>query len=389
MNNFQFHNPTEIVFGTDSLNHLGQSIQKFGGTNVLLVYGGGSIQKTGIYDRVLHQLREVHIRFIELAGVEPNPRLTTVNKGIALCREHDVDFILAVGGGSVLDAAKAIAVGVPYTGDVWDFLIRKAEITSALPLGTVLTLSATGSEMNGNAVITHWDQKLKKAFGSIHAYPKFSILDPTLTCSVPRDQTGNGIVDIMSHVFEQYFSLTHHTPLQERLCESILQTVIENGELALANPHDLHARANLMLCGTYALNGGMISVGMDTDWASHGIEHEISAIYDIAHGAGLAIVFPNWMTYVYSSRIDRFVQFALRVWHVNPTGKSDEEIALLGIQATRDYFNRIGMPATLTSVNIDESQFDRMAAEAVSFGNIGSFQQLDASDVRAILNMSL
>jgi alcohol dehydrogenase YqhD (iron-dependent ADH family) len=193
----------------------------------------------------------------------------------------------------------------------------------------------------------------------------------------------------MSHVFEQYFSLTHHTPLQERLCESILQTVIENGELALANPHDLHARANLMLCGTYALNGGMISVGMDTDWASHGIEHEISAIYDIAHGAGLAIVFPNWMTYVYSSRIDRFVQFALRVWHVNPTGKSDEEIALLGIQATRDYFNRIGMPATLTSVNIDESQFDRMAAEAVSFGNIGSFQQLDASDVRAILNMSL
>jgi alcohol dehydrogenase YqhD (iron-dependent ADH family) len=388
MNNFQFYNPTTIEFGKDSLNRLGERMNGQA-KKVLLVYGGGSIKKNGIYDQVIKQLKEVHIDVIELAGVEPNPRVTTVRKGISLCREHHVDFILAVGGGSVLDGAKAIAAGVPYAGDVWDFLIGKAEITSALPLGTVLTLAATGSEMNGSAVITNWEANLKKAFGSIHCYPKFSILDPTLTFSVPRDQTGYGIVDIMSHVFEQYFSLTANTPLQERFCESLLQTVIENGELALAEPNNYVARANLMLCGTYALNGGMISVGMENDWASHGIEHEVSAISDIAHGAGLAILFPNWMKYVYQNRVDRFVQYACRVWNINPVGKTEDEIALAGIQATRNYFNRIGMPATLADVNIDATHIDRMAKEAVSFGKIGSFKSLDEHDVRAILKMSL
>jgi alcohol dehydrogenase YqhD (iron-dependent ADH family) len=385
---FTFQNPTLIDFGEGSLKKLGTQIKPYA-KKVLLVYGGGSIKKTGLYDQVLQQLTKIGIETIELAGVEPNPRVTTVRRGIALCREHGVDFILAVGGGSVIDAAKAVAAGVPYDGDVWDFLIHKAQVKSALPLGTVLTLSATGSEMNGNAVITHWELKLKKAFGSIHVYPKFSILDPTLTYSLPREQTCNGIVDMMSHVFEQYFSLTPDTPLQERLCESILQTVIENGEIALANPTNYEARANLMLCGTYALNGGMISVGVHTDWATHIIEHEVSAIYDIPHGVGLAILFPNWMQYVYRQRIDRFVQYATRVWKIDPTGKSTEQIALEGITTTREYFNRIGMPARLRDVDIDDTHIDEMAKKSVATGKIGSFQSLDEQDVRAILLMSL
>jgi alcohol dehydrogenase YqhD (iron-dependent ADH family) len=388
MNSFQFQNPTRILFGSGMVDKLGEQIAAYG-KRVLLIYGGGSIKSGGLYDRIQQQLAEIGAEVHELSGVEPNPRVSTVRKGIDLCRKHKLDFILAVGGGSVLDAAKAVAVGVPYDGDVWDFLIRKAEIRSALPLGTVLTLSATGSEMNGNSVITNWEEKLKKSFGSIHAYPKFSILDPTLTYSVPANQTVNGIVDMMSHVFEQYFSPTTDTPLQERLCESILQTVIENGEIALKDPENYAARANLMLCGTYALNGGMISVGMENDWASHMIEHEISAIYDIAHAEGLSIVFPNWMKFVYKQRIDRFVQFAVRVWKVDPDGKTDEQIALEGIQATRDYFTRIGAPSRLGDLNIDGQELVRMAKETVSLGSVGSFKPLNQEDVRQILELSL
>lgn len=388
MNSFRFQNPTEILFGKGMVEHLGEQIACYGKT-ILLVYGGGSIKKTGLYDLVMNQLKQIDANVHELPGVEPNPRLTTVKKGIEICRSEGVDLILAVGGGSVLDAAKAIAVGVPYIGDVWDFFMKKAEIQSALPLGTILTLSATGSEMNGNSVITHWEAKLKKAFGSIHAFPKFSILDPTLTYTVPRDQTVNGIVDMMSHVFEQYFSPTPDTPLQERLCESILQTIIENGEKALDHPNDYTARANLMLCGTLALNGGLISMGVETDWATHMIEHEVSAIYDIAHAAGLAILFPNWMKYVYRERLDRFVQFAVRVWMVDPSGKSDEEVALAGIEATRAYFNRIGAPSRLADLQIGDESIERMGKEAVHFGAIGSFKKLHEQDVQEILRMSL
>lgn len=388
MNSFQFHNPTKLLFGPDKLDQLGKEVSVYG-KKVLLVYGGGSIKATGLYDRIMQQLQQIQAEVYELAGVEPNPRVTTVTKGIHICRDHGVEFILAVGGGSVLDAAKAVAVGVPYEGDVWDFFMRKAAIQSALPLGTVLTLSATGSEMNGNSVVTNWEENLKKSFGSIHAYPKFSILDPTLTYSVPANQTVNGIVDMMSHVFEQYFSPTLDTPLQERLCESILQTVIENGEIALKDPNHYAARANIMLCGTYALNGGMISVGMQNDWATHMIEHEVSAIYDIAHAEGLSILFPNWMKYVYQERLDRFVQFAVRVWQVDAAGKSDEEVALAGIQATRDYFTRIGAPSRLSDLNIDAKELDTMAKETVRFGPVGSFKQLREHDVRQILEMSL
>ena len=388
MLSFTFQNPTKILFGDGMVSQLGEQVLPFGKT-VLLVYGSGSIKKSGLYDKVSEQLQSIDARIVELSGIEPNPKLTSVYKGIELCRSEKVDFILAVGGGSVIDAAKAIAAGALYEGDVWDFCMNKAVIKQAIPLGTILTLSATGSEMNGNAVISNWELKQKRAFGSPHVYPVFSILDPTLTFSVPRNQTVNGIVDIMSHVFEQYFSKTADTPLQERLCESILQTVIENAQLALDQPDHYDARANLMWCGTMALNGGLISVGMQNDWASHGIEHEISAIYDIPHGAGLSIVFPNWMKYVYKERMDRFTQFAQRVWGIQRDSLSDEELALAGIEATRAFFTSIGAQARLAEFDINSDHLDEMAKQAVLFGPIGSFKKLDQADVRQILEMSL
>lgn len=388
MNAFQFVNPTHIIFGEGSVNQVGTLSAQYGKT-VLLVYGSGSIKKTGLYDRTISLLQAANLTIHELPNIEPNPRLSTVQKGIDICREQKVDFILAVGGGSVIDASKAIAAGVPYQGDVWDFFTQKASIQEALPLGTILTLAATGSEMNGSFVITKWEDNLKRGSGSLHVYPKFSILDPTLTYTVPRNHTVYGSIDIMSHVFEQYFSLTENTPLQERLCEAVLQTVIENVEPVLANPEDAAARANLMWSGTMALNGGLISVGMQNDWASHMIEHEISAVYDIPHGAGLSVVFPNWMKYVYKERIDRFVQYAVRVWNISPEGKSDDEIALAGIQATRDFFTRIGAEARLADFDIGSDKLDRMAEEAVRYGHIGSFKSLDKQDVYNILELSL
>jgi len=388
MNSFQFYNPTRIVFGEGKADQIGELAAQYGRT-VLLVYGGGSIKRSGLYDRTIEKLSAQGLKVIELSGIEPNPRLTSVNAGITLCREHDVDLILAVGGGSVIDAAKAIAAGTLYDGDVWDFYTNKAVVQKALPIGTILTLAATGSEMNGGTVISHWEANLKRACGSPHLYPVFSILDPTLTYSVPRNQTVYGSIDIMSHVFEQYFSKTTNTPLQERFCESILQTVIENVVIAVEHPNDAAARANLMWCGTMALNGGQISVGMENDWATHDIEHEVSAIYDIPHGAGLAVIFPNWMKYVYKERIDRFVQFATRVWGINGEGMSDEEIALAGIETTRSFFTRIGAESRLADFNIGAEQLDRMAEEAVRYGDLGSFKRLGKQDVLAILEASL
>jgi len=388
MNSFAFQNPTKIIFGQGTVRQLGKEAAAYG-NKALLVYGGGSIKKTGLYDQVLSQLKEHGIEAFELAGIEPNPRLSTVHKGIDICRKNGIGFVLAVGGGSVLDASKAIALGVPYEGDVWDFYEHKATAQAALPLGTVLTLSATGSEMNSASVITNWEQNRKLGYLSVHAFPRFSILDPTLTYTVPKDQTAYGAVDMMTHVFEQYFNHTPDTPLQERLCESILKTIVENAKLAQEKPDDYAARANLMLCGTYALNGGMISVGMDQDWASHDIEHELSAIYDIAHGAGLSIVYPNWMKYVYRERIERFVQFAVRVWDIDPSGKSDEDVALEGIQATRDFFRSLGAPSTLAEVGIGEDRIEEMAAKAVGFGPLGHFKKLEQADVAAIYRLSL
>jgi alcohol dehydrogenase YqhD (iron-dependent ADH family) len=385
MENFVYHNPTELIFGRGQIDQLKDKAKQFG-KKVLLVYGGGSIKRFGLYDKVISILQEQGCQIVELAGVEPNPRLHTVKKGIELCRRENVDWILAVGGGSVIDAAKAVAVGVPYEGDVWDFYTRKAVAEKALPLGTILTLAATGSEMNRGSVVTNWETKEK--FGTRTTFPAFSILDPEYTFTVPREQTVYGICDIMSHVFEQYFSHTPEIPLQTRFAESILKTVIENAERVLANPEDYDARANILYCGTMALNG-TLPVGVETDWATHSIEHAVSAIYDIPHGGGLAIIFPKWMRYVYRENVQRFKRFAVEVWDVDPTGKTDEEVALEGIAATEAFFRRIGAPSRLADYQIGDENIELMAQKATPFGPIGNFKKLTNEDVAEILRMCL
>ncbi|MGG1664423.1 iron-containing alcohol dehydrogenase [Brevibacillus sp. NRS-1366] len=385
MNSFAYQNPTQLLFGRGQLSVLQEKAKQLGLT-VLLVYGGGSIKRTGLYEKVVSLLQEAGCRIVELSGVEPNPRLSTVQKGIELCREEGVNWILAVGGGSVIDAAKAVAVGVPYEGDVWDFYTRKAQATDALPLGTVLTLAATGSEMNRGSVITNWETKEKH--GGTTTFPAFSILDPENTFSVPRDQTIYGISDILSHVFEQYFTHTTEIPLQSRIAESIMKTVIENADRVLANPEDYDARANILYCGTMALNG-TLPVGVETDWATHSIEHAVSAVYDIPHGGGLAIIFPKWMRYVYPENVARFVRFAVEVWNVDPSGKTDDEVALEGIAATEAFFARIGAPTRLADYQIDDQHLQLMAEKATPYGPIGNFKKLSSEDVAQILRMCL
>ena len=385
MNPFTFYNPTELIFGKGQLEKLDEKIDQLG-KRILLVYGGGSIKRSGLYDKLQAIFEKKGCQVRELAGVEPNPRLSTVKKGISLIRENELDWILAVGGGSVIDCSKAIAGGALYDGDVWDFYERKAKVEKALPLGTVLTLAATGSEMNKGSVITNWETQQKH--GASMTFPTFSILDPENTFTVPRNQTVYGISDTLSHVFEQYFSHTKEIPLQTGFAETIMKTVIENARKVLQNLEDYDARANLMLSSTFALNG-LLATGVETDWATHSIEHAVSAVYDIPHGGGLAIIFPNWMKYVYKENIPRFKRFAVEVWGVDPAGKTDEEIALAGIDAVRAFFNEIGAPSRLADYNIGDDKLDVMAEKALPFGPIGNFKKLGKEDVREILKMSL
>jgi len=387
MNNFAFQNPTKLIFGKDQVVNVGKETVKYG-KRVLVVTGGGSVKRSGLFDRVLGFLKEEGLTVFEFAGIEPNPRVTTIRKGIEICKKENIDIVLAIGGGSVLDASKAMVAGAKYDGDVWDFYSRKAIIHDALPLGTILTLAATGSEMNASSVVTNWETQEKLGTGSPFMYPKFSILDPVITYSVPVDQTVYGIVDIMAHVFEQYFSHTVNTPIQDQWSESILRTVIEQAPIVINNPSDYDARANILLAGTVALNG-LISMGKDTDWATHGIEHEVSAIYDIPHGGGLAIIFPNWMKYVYEENIAKFKQFAINVWNVQAEGKSDQEIALEGIVKTREFFNSIGAPSTLKYYNIDDENLGTMAKKATRGQTLGGFKKLTEIDVKNILTMCL
>lgn len=387
MENFVFCNPTKLIFGKGQIKRLGSEISQFG-SKVLIVTGGGTVKKIGLFDEVVDQLIQYNIAIFELAGVEPNPRLSTVEKGIDICKKEQIDFILAVGGGSVIDATKAIAAGAKYDGSVWDFYSRLETVKAALPLGTVLTLAATGSEMNEFSVVTNWNTKEKIGIGSNHFFPKFSILDPTYTYTVPKDQTIYGIADIMAHVFEQYFSHTTNTPMQDELCESVLRTVIKNAKTVIDEPDNYEARSNILISGTMGLNG-MISMGMIGDWATHNIEHQLSAFYDIPHGGGLAILFPNWMRYVLDDGTDKLKQYAIRVWGVNPTDKNDKDIALEGIDKTREFFASIGAPTRLADYNIGNENIDIMAEKAVNGKYLGQFKKLYKEDVKNILLMSL
>ncbi|MBN2090046.1 iron-containing alcohol dehydrogenase [candidate division KSB1 bacterium] len=386
MLNFDYEIPTKILFGKDKIKQLGSEIKKYG-NRILLLYGGGSIKKIGLYNDVKRILKDNAIEFQELGGVQPNPRITIVREGIRLCREHQLDFILAVGGGSVLDTAKAIAAGFYYQGDAWDFYTRKASVKKALPIGTILTLAATGSEMNGNSVINDEATESKLAIGSLLLYPKFSILDPVYTFSLPPEQTAAGVVDIMSHIFEQYFSPEHGTAVQDRLAEALLKVCIHYGPIVLAEPQNYEARANILWAGSLALNG-LLSYGKTGDWATHNMEHELSAIYDLTHGVGLALLTPFWMEYVLSERtVDKFADYAQNVWGIISRDKF--AAAHQAIDKTREFFKSIGMPVTLREVGIDDQRLDEMSNKAVRFGALGNFKRLNSADVLQIFKNAL
>jgi len=382
MQNFNYFIPTEILFGRGQIKNLGRKLRDF--DRILFVWGGGSIKKNNIYEKVIDQLENK--TYFELSRIKPNPRISSVKKGIKICRNKKIDFILAVGGGSVIDCAKGIAAGVPYTGDVWDFFMKKVTIKKALPVGSVLTLAASASEMNASAVISNEEIQQKLAITSRFLRPKFSILDPTYTMTVPKMPTAAGIVDIMCHVFEQYFDATKGAYLSDRLAEGILKTCIKYGPIVLGNPNDYEARANIMWAGSLALNG-LLSSGKEGDFASHKIEHLVSAVYDLAHGVGLAILFPNWMKYVMDENIDKFVEYAVNIWNVHDTGDK-ANTAKSGIQKTREFFSSLGVPKTFSEVNINEERYEEMAEKAVYFGEIGHFKKLKKEDVIEIFKLS-
>lgn len=387
MRNFNYSITTTILFGKNKIEVIIPEIKKYG-SRVLLCYGGGSIKKIGIYDKLLALFKENSVYFVELAGIKPNPRVSSVREGIALCREHKLDFILAVGGGSVIDASKAIAAGVPYEGDVWDFMIGKATVVDPLPLASVLTLAATGSEMNGSAVISNDETQDKRPMGDPALRPVFSVLDPEYTYSVNKWHSAAGTTDIMSHIFEAYFTPDSGVLVQDLMSEALMSVCIKYGRQVIDEPKNYEARANLMWAGTLAING-LISYGkIPGDWATHMIEHEVSAIYDLTHGAGLAILFPVWMDYVLDAdNAWRFAQMARNVWGVKLA--DDMAAAKAGIGEVRKFFKSLDMPSTLKEVNIDGSHISVMAEKATIFGPVGSLKKLYSKDIEEILKRAL
>ncbi|MDO6658633.1 iron-containing alcohol dehydrogenase [Anaerobacillus sp. 1_MG-2023] len=387
MNNFTFQNPTKLIFGKGQLEALKTEVPQYG-KRVLVVYGGGSIKKNGVYDSVMNTLTEIDAEVFELSGVEPNPRLTTVHKGVDICKENNIDFILAVGGGSVIDCTKAISAGAKYDGDAWDFVTKKAFPEAALPFGTVLTLAATGSEMNPGSVITNWDTQEKYGWGHPLVHPKFSILDPENTYTVPKNHTVYGMVDMMSHVLEQYLHPESNTELQENMQFSVLETVMNTAPKLLEDMQNYDHRATIMLSGTVALNQSL-QMGVRGDWASHNIEHAVSAVYDIPHAGGLAILFPNLMRHNLDVNVDKFKRLAVKVLGVSEEGKSDRDVALEGIDKLSAFWSSLGAPNRLADYDIDDSQLDLIADRAMANGAFGNFKSLERDDVMAILKASL
>lgn len=383
MLDFNYMVSTKVLFGKNKIERLGEELKQYG-KNILFVYGRGSIKKNGLYDSVTNIFSRNSIVYHELPGVQPNPRITSVRQGIKLCREQNIESIIAVGGGSVIDCAKTIATGFYHEGDPWDlFLLGDSTIKKALPIGTILTFAGTGSEMNGNAVISNEETEQKLAIHNDVLRPRFSILDPTYTFTVPRNQTAAGTVDIFSHILEQYFSPTKDAFVQNRVAESLLKTCIYYGPIALTEPTNYEARAQLMWTSSLALNG-LLSYGRITDWATHGIEHAVSAAYDVTHGAGLAILTPYWMQYVLSEETtEKFVEYAQNVWQVK--GKNDLAVARKGIEKTREFFTDLGMPKTLRDVGVRENKLEDMAEKTVLYGDVGKFKKLGKNDVLTIL----
>ena len=387
MQNFRFKSPTDFLFGKDTELSVGSEMIKYG-KKVMFHYGGGHIKKDGLYDRIINSMEQNGIQYIELGGVKANPDVELVRKGIELCRKEEVDFILAAGGGSVIDSAKAIAMGVFYDGDVWDFFSGGAEVCKALPIGVVLTIPATGSEASDTTVVTNSAEgHLKRAVSSDLLKPVFSVMNPELTYSLPAYQTAAGGVDIMSHVLERYFTLEPDCGFTDRLCEATLRTVIRCLPKVLKCPEDYAVRAEIMWAGTIAHNG-ILGVGRSEDWGSHMLGHEISALYDLTHGATLSVIIPQWMEYVYRTDLTRFVQYAVNVWNVEEDFYDPERTALDGIKRTKEFFRSVGLPVSLTDAGIENADIIQMAEKCTKNGAVGGFLKLEKKDCIAIYESS-
>ncbi len=391
MENFVFYSPTYFVFGKGEENNTAEYVKRFGGSKVLIHYGGGSVVRSGLLDRVKASLSSEGVEFVELGGVKPNPRSGLVYTGIELCRKEKVDFILAVGGGSTIDSAKAIAAGTIYEGDFWDYYQGKP-VTKALPIGTILTIAAAGSEGSPNTVITNEDGMYKRGASGEALRPSFSILNPELTQTLPPYQIACGITDIMAHLLERYFTNTKEVEVTDRLIEGLLLTMVKEGPRAVKNPDNYDAQSNIMWAGMMAHNNSC-GVGRSQDWASHDIEHELSATYDCAHGAGLAAVFPAWMTYNMNHNVNRFAQLAVRVWGCQMDFENPENTAKAGIESFKRFLHSIGMPLTFDELGAKEEDIEKMAHTAcfgdVRKGTVGNFVKLNETDVTNIYRLML
>ena len=387
MNNFIYDIPTKVYFGQGQIVHLPELIQTCG-TRVLLVYGGGSVKKTGLYDTITNLLKENEIAWQELSGVQANPKIGSVREGVRLVREHQLDCVLAVGGGSTLDCSKAICAGAAYEGDPWELVLDRTKVKECLPLITVLTMAATGSEMDNIAVMSNPETHDKRGFSSYGMYPRFSILDPTYTYTVPQGQTAAGTADIMSHIMESYFDQVRDASVQDGLSEALLKTCIQSGPAALARPDDYTARANLMWAASLAING-LNSLGKNRAWTCHPLEHVLSAYYDITHGVGLAIATPRWMKHVLNEQtVDVFARFALNVWGVDPQ-LDCWTAAQQGIDRLSAFFASMGLPMTLREVGIDESRLEEMADQAAKNDFSRAFVPLTREDILEIYRACL
>ena len=418
MNGFQYYTPTKVVFGKDTEHQAGALVREFGGTKVLVHYGKGSVKRSGLLDRVFQSLDEAGIPWVELGGAVPNPHLSLVHEGIELCKKEGVDFILAVGGGSAIDSAKAIGYGVKYDGEVWDFYEKIAVAKDSVPVGVVLTLAATGSEMSNSSVITNEEGWLKRGYSSDLGRPKFAIMNPELTYTLPEYQTMSGCVDIMMHTMERYFTPTDtDTSLTDRIAEGLMVSVRDAAQVAVKEPENYEARATLMWAGSLSHNG-LTGAGRVSDFGTHKIEHELGGMFDVAHGAGLAAVWGSWARYVYKTNPGRFAQFGKKVFGINissstnitpnsdapeqpikpspiitdPELTSTDTAALAAITAWETWCHSISMPTTLTELGIHptDAQIEEMAEKCVfgRNGHVGFFQPLTKGDIVAILKMA-
>jgi alcohol dehydrogenase YqhD (iron-dependent ADH family) len=387
MNNFSFYNPTKIIFGKDTIGEIGKEINLRNIKKVLLLYGKGSILKNGVYDTVVNSLKENNVEFVELGGVQPNPVLSKVLEAVELARKENAEAILGVGGGSVIDSAKVIAAGCIYEGDIWEAFEGSVSLDKSLPVFSVLTLSATASEMNAFAVVTKEDEKKKWPFSAgDSSYPTVSIIDPAVQATLPVEQTVNGAVDAIAHILELYFDGTDNTDLQDELAEGMIRNVMTHVRVLLDDPQNYYSRAELAWTATLALNGINGAGRNGGDWATHTLEHSLSAFYDIAHGAGLAIVMPAWMKYVYGEKPERFAKLAERVFGIN--GASPVQNAIAGIEKLKSFFAEIGAPTSLKEVDIPENMIPELAANAALKSPFGSLKKIDQDAARAVFELA-